>query len=649
MRRFGIERQAQLLAIIPIIVIAALLESYFIYARFDDLDHALLERSKLLARQLASSSEYAVFSGDPVLLKQYVDSAMIFQDVKAIQILDASFSPLFKAGQLNEVISFPQGSQETHLDQNRNLLRLYEPILATQIKLDNVEDISADTHQSLTKNLGMVVIEFSKERLNRQKTEIITINILITLVILSITLMMALRVARKITRPILGMRKAIIEIGEGALDTRISPKPKILELHDLAEGINKMAQQLQVDRSTLQDMIYQATIELRAKKEEAEKSSFSKTRFLAAASHDLRQPMHALGLFIAELQSLVDTLAQRKIVLKIEESVEAMSGLLNSLLDISKLDAGVIVPQWQDFNIEHLLQRCAQNYQSLAASKSIQLRIRPCSIWVHSDPMLLERIIVNLISNALRYTPTGGIVLLACRKRGDHLRIEVRDNGIGIPHNEQKNIFQEFVQLANKERDRSMGLGLGLAIVERLSKLLQHPVSLSSDLGKGSVFSIDVPIVKSVPDWTPSKVNAVQDKIENIPQKQSEFETAKLLVVDDDPLVRASTHGILSSWGYRVYLAASWKEVRDKFGQYVFDLVICDYRLPDGTGLDVINFINLKQEKQLPCILVSGDTSPEILQRVTESGFNLLSKPVRPAKLRSLIQFLLAESKSSTH
>lgn len=645
MKHFGIERQAQLIALLPILVIAALLESYFIYARFDDLDRALLERSQLLARQLASSSEYAVFSGDSALLKQHVDSALSFPDVNAISVLDAAFNPLFKAGQGGQNL-LPHHPVTPLLDQDNNLLRLYEPITATQIKLDDV-DIEGNSTRAPVKPLGMVVIDFSKARLNKQKMEIIVFNLLITLVVLSVTLIISLRVARKITQPILGMRHAIIDIGAGALHTRISPKPMVRELYELADGINKMALQLQLDRSTLQERISHATLELRTKKEDAENASFSKTRFLAAASHDLRQPMHALGLFIGELQATVNNENQRKIVMKVEESVDAMSGLLNSLLDISKLDAGLITPQLVEFNINVTLDRIAHDFSAIAASKSIKLRVLPCSRTIFSDPVLLERILVNLLSNALRYTPLGGHVLLGCRKRGDCLRIEVRDNGIGIPLDEQQNIFLEFVQLANKERDRSLGLGLGLAIVERLSRLLQHTISVRSNVAMGAMFTIEIPLASSSSKFPEINQGSAEAHPIASVGLDKEFHP-KILVVDDDPLVRSSTQGILSSWGYQVYLAATLNEVRSKYRLQSFDLVICDFRLPDGTGLEVVNFIAAHQKKFTPCILISGDTSPDILKKVTESGFNLLSKPVRPAKLRSLIQFLLTESQHTT-
>jgi CheY-like chemotaxis protein/anti-sigma regulatory factor (Ser/Thr protein kinase) len=256
---------------------------------------------------------------------------------------------------------------------------------------------------------------------------------------------------------------------------------------------------------------------------------------------------------------------------------------------------------------------------------------------VLSDPLLLERILLNLLSNAIRYTPQNGTVLLACRRRGDDLRIEVRDNGIGIPAEEQQNVFREFVQLANSARDRSKGLGLGLAIVDRLAKLLHHSLSLRSGPNRGSTFAVIVPRVFGVADLLaepgPAHVAAANthDRLDNL----------QVLVVDDDMLVRTSTAGILESWGCNVSVAEDLQEVSDKYSEAHFDLVICDYRLPDGDGLELADAIKEHCEIQPAFILISGDTAPEILQAVSERGLYLLHKPVRPAKLRSLMLFLL--------
>lgn len=395
---------------------------------------------------------------------------------------------------------------------------------------------------------------------------------------------------------------------------------------------------LQQLNEQLEARIEEATRESRLKKDEAENANFAKTRFLAAASHDLRQPMHALGLFVGELQAKLTTPEQRQLVGKVEESVDALSNLLDALLDISKLDAGVVTPDVRIFSVASLLERIANDYVPLAEHKGVTLRVIPNNTIIYSDPILLERMLVNLISNAIRYTPSGGRVMLACRNRGEQLRVEVRDNGEGIPANEQQNIFKEFVQLSNKERDRGKGLGLGLAIVNRLAKLLHHDIALRSAPGRGSVFSLAVPKV----------LKPVQEPMQNLASEEitqqrtpDEFDNLDVLVVDDNQLVLKSTQGILESWGCRVAIAASLQEVAKIRREADFDLVICDYRLPDSDGIEVYDWIQAHFKSQPMFILISGDTAPEVLQLVDERGIQLLHKPVRPAKLRSLIRYLL--------
>jgi CheY-like chemotaxis protein/two-component sensor histidine kinase len=353
--------------------------------------------------------------------------------------------------------------------------------------------------------------------------------------------------------------------------------------------------------------------------------------------------MHALGLFVGELQSRLDTPEQLKIVSKVEESVEALSSLLDSLLDISKLDAGIVIPQVQRVDIDAMMKRLVQDFIPIAQRKNITLRVHCKETVLLSDPLLLERILLNLLGNAIRYTPQNGAVLLACRRRGDNVCIEVRDNGIGIPLDEQKNVFREFVQLANSARDRSKGLGLGLAIVDRLCKLLHHPLSLRSAPECGSTFAITVPRVMGVeelladPGQAPAVETAKHDRLENL----------SVLVVDDDMLVRSSTAGILESWGCNVSVAEGVQDFNNKYSETNFDLVICDYRLPDGDGLTLANFIKGHSVIQPAFILISGDTAPEILLAASECGHHLLHKPVRPAKLRSLMLFLLKKREGS--
>jgi signal transduction histidine kinase/ActR/RegA family two-component response regulator len=644
MKKYGIKRQTLAVAVIPMLILALLLESYFTFTRFADLDRALFERAKLIVRQLASSSEYPVFSGNQSLLQQQVDTAFAQQDVNSIFVLDAESKYLVGAGGTRA--TYERKILENHLSkvddiitirEDRNVIWFHQPIVATQIKLDELGSSSAGN--TPTVELGSVIVEISKDRLNREKLEMLGLNLVMLLFVLLVTGLIAMRVSRRITQPVLKMSNAIHRIGEGHLDTHISGN-QVWELDALASGINDMARLLLQDRNTLQQRIDEATQELRLKKEEAEKANFDKSRFLAAASHDLRQPMHALGLFVGELHSRLDTNEQRKIASKVEESVEALSSLLDSLLDISKLDAGIVIPQIQGVDIEALIKRLVQDFVSVALRKNITLHVRCINAMVLSDPVLLERILLNLLGNAIRYTPQNGAVLIACRKSGDDLRIEVRDNGIGIPLDEQKNIFREFVQLANSARDRSKGLGLGLAIVDRLSRLLHHKLSLRSAPNRGSIFSVTVTRMFGVEDLLAEPGNA---SVLAMP-RHDRLENLRVLVVDDDMLVRTSTAGILESWGCHVSVGEGLEEVWKEYSESHFDLVICDYRLPDGNGLQLADRIKQHCDTPPAFILISGDTSPEILQAVNARGHHLLHKPVRPAKLRSLMLFMLKKN-----
>jgi len=631
MRKQGIENQALMVALIPVLIFSVLLEGYFIYTRIGEMERALFDRAKLIVRQLASSSEYAVFSGNLSLLQQQVDVALSQPDVTAVIVLDAAGNYLAGSGNSNDYNAIIKRSDGI---DNQRLLSVQHPIIATQIQLDD----SLGIEKSMSKPLGAVTLVMSKGRLKYEKSQMLMLNILLTILVMGLAVFVALRLSRRITRPIMGIRTAVKQIGAGHLDTRIG-ETHVQELEELAQGINEMAHQLDLQRNTLQQRIDEATQEMREKKEEAEKANFDKTRFLAAASHDLRQPMHAMGLFMGELSNRIDTPEQRKIVEKVEESVEAMSGLLDSLLDISKLDAGVIVPQEQEFAIDVLLHRLAQDFSSIALKRSITFKVHSIEATVVSDPILLERILSNLIANAIRYVAQNGIVLVACRKSGGYVRIEVRDNGPGIPAEEQQNIFKEFVQLTNKARDRSKGLGLGLAIVDRLSKLLGHSVTLRSAPQRGSTFTIEVPRVPTVHELLAEGATVRSASV----ALSNEYAWLKVLVVDDDELVRNSTSGLLASWGCQTQVAGSLAEVRLIPADCRFDLIVCDYRLPDGDGLELAGHIDAHCADKPAFILISGDTSPEVLQRVASRGYHLLHKPVRPAKLRSMLSFVLKQ------
>lgn len=258
-----------------------------------------------------------------------------------------------------------------------------------------------------------------------------------------------------------------------------------------------------------------------------------------------------------------------------------------------------------------------------------RLRLRPTSLWVESDPLLLERILHNLISNALRYTP-GGTILVACRKRGRKVRIEVRDNGPGIAPEAQEAIFQEFVQLDNPERNRAKGLGLGLAIVRRLTDLLEHPLQLKSSPGRGSLFAIELP--SAAP-------GILTDHHQPAPAQA--LARLRVVLVDDDELALASTTGLLESWGCQVNAADTGAALLATLrpGDEAPDIIVCDYQIAGtGDGLQLIEQLRGHFARQIPAVILSGDTSPATATAIQQADIPLLHKPVRPAKLRALLQ-----------
>jgi signal transduction histidine kinase/CheY-like chemotaxis protein len=388
------------------------------------------------------------------------------------------------------------------------------------------------------------------------------------------------------------------------------------ELGALAADVNRMSAEL--------GRLYQ----------QLEEANLAKSRFLAAASHDLRQPLHALNLFIAQLRTEKDQVEKGRVIARIDAAVASMNELFNALLDISRLDAGVLVPSISEFPVDQLLKRVEMTFTAAAREKDLRLRVVSNSAWIRSDFILLERILLNLVSNAVRYTQVGGIVV-GCRRRAGILQIEVWDSGIGIPEDQQRNIFGEFHRLPAAKQDRGGGLGLGLAIVERLCRLLDCPIELSSKLGRGSRFVVSVPLTTPVMLAEHSSQAAVDQALGKL-----------VVVIDDDALVLDGMRGLLKNWGCSVVTASSEEAALAALseGETPPDIIISDYRLSDGkTGFAVIERIRRAFGTPIPAFLISGDTAPERLREASASGYYLLHKPVLPITLRSVVSQLLRD------
>jgi len=487
--------------------------------------------------------------------------------------------------------------------------------------------------------LGSVEVGVSLQHLPGFKRDTLVHAVVLMCVALIITGGLAWRLSSRLSGQLRHIGDVVGRLACDDLAVRAHLPPEG-EVGNLATGINNMAEALQRHRYELEKRIREATADLAAKKDMAERANFAKSRFFAAASHDLRQPLHALSLFVAALKTRNPSPETHSLIENIEASTSAMESLFNALLDISRLDAGTIEAHPVHFSLRKLLDQLDKQFSALAAEKNLRLRFRPCDVTLYSDPLLVERILANLIANAIRYTDDGGI-LVACRRRGRMIRLSVFDTGRGIPADQLDSVFQEFVQLHNAARDRNKGLGLGLAIVSRLGRLLGHRIHVNSRPQHGSEFSMEVPCGDALQIQSPIPVSAPGP----IP------DDALVVLVDDESAILRGMAELFDNWHIDLITAHSAEEALqwlDTIGR-VPDVIVSDYRLPDDTdGIEVITRIREKYAHDIPAILVTGDTAPDTILRISRAGFPLLHKPLRPAKLRALLTYLIQQARTPT-
>lgn len=358
--------------------------------------------------------------------------------------------------------------------------------------------------------------------------------------------------------------------------------------------------------------------------EEAERANDSKTRFLAAASHDLRQPLQALTLYLGVLRARLNG-REEQVMEAVGQCVESLAGLLNDMLDVARLDAGVITPKPAEVPVSRLLERVVAAWKIQAEAKGLRLEVVECSTMVRTDPALMDRVLSNLVANAVRYTERGRI-LIGCRNAGPgKMRIEVWDTGMGIPSDKLGEIFEEFRQLGNPERRRDRGTGLGLAIVRRIADLQNHLLTVRSEVGKGSVFGITLPS---------AQVCSVEDE----PLQGGDKEHRRILVVDDEVHVRSALELVLGEMGHHVEGAESVEQALISSRRHRPELVIADFRLAGGTtGIDVIKAVRASCGGPVPAVVLTGDTDPATIRSIVGEGLHLLHKPLQLEALRTFL------------
>ena len=753
---WGIKERAIFLALAPAIVIAIALTAYFVILRYGDVEDALQNRGLSLVRQLAPAAQYGAFAGNRSELQRLLQNTSREPDVTGITIYDANGKRLAQAGSPQAALTEP--GRAAPPDRGIEVFRAV--IEAPNLILDDPFQAVGQASKRGDSSLGTVVLELSRADLDARKHEILWVTLLSTLAVVAVAVLLASRLGRDITEPVLAVAEAVARVRAGHYDARISSHPS-RTLESLENDFNEMARVLEdnhrrsasalaqseaelarqlsfaqtlldaqaeagiglmiidhgqivfanraisaifghtleelyslpsflaivhpedrrrvmqnhlrrlrgeifgnhydvmflrrdghsghadltvatlpagdhlqvlcmivdiTERKLAEVRLAEAHRELLQKKEEAEKASEGKSRFLAAASHDLRQPLHALTLFANELASTPSAPRERRLANQIVTAAGAMGELLDAMLDVSRLDVAVLQVHRQPVALGPLLETIAESHRRSALAKGLRLRCRPTALWVDSDPLLLKRMVGNLIANAVRYSYRGGVIIGA-RSRGEQIRIEVWDSGVGIEDSHLPYLFQEFYQVGNPERDAGKGLGLGLSIVARLAQMLGHSIDVRSRPGRGSVFVISLPRVAAA---TPALA-------EHAPAASAT--RARLLVCGEDGVDRQALLTMLEAWGYPCDHAATSAEITTAVSRRP-DVVIC-------LGECIAPFAQRMEDVQHPpLIIVVGVSDDGIPPGLTVDG--RLSRPIRPARLRALLHHLLIEESDAT-
>ena len=501
------------------------------------------------------------------------------------------------------------------------------------IDISDLDEIS-NTENSLMLQANRVSSEL-EEIINASKAQItyveriaISYIIITSLIALLFVVSMVLVIVRmNISKPLQLLTDSI---------NRYSPLHKVEEIEDEQNILSREDELGRMGRSfnRLKKDLWEQGEGLQTAKLDAERANKAKSVFLASASHDLRQPLNAMQMYIAALQSKV----KDKEILRIIEDINSVSistaRLLNALLDVSELEVGAIKPRKEVFSVNNILISIFQSFLPLAKDKELDFRVVPSSLYVESDPALLERILGNFMSNAIRYTDKGS-VLIGCRKRGDKVSIEVWDTGCGISDDQMSLIYEDFYQVENKERDRGKGLGLGLALAKRLADSLKHTIDSKSRLGSGSYFSVNVDLAE----------NKAEINNDEILMNIMNLSGINILLVEDDIDVLKATKQLLESWGCKVKTARNKDEVMNLIDEDPYtnpDIILADNRLPgDASGIDITYLIQEKLQTSIPCVIMTGDVERSHVQGIIDQGFPVLLKQIQPAKFRAMLSHLI--------
>jgi signal transduction histidine kinase/CheY-like chemotaxis protein len=629
----GLHGRILAIALLPMLLASIILAAYFSHRSLKTIEAGLHLQGRNLSHHLAAAASLDLYSGQPLYLKRLIDHERAIHGADCIGIADMSGKWWLVNGQATLLQASQPGMNETEWWVGE---RLYfrHPIEISR-SLYDVQPTKANGADDMVV-IGHVTVVLPGSRIDSSRAEIIVATVILLSLLVLAAGMLAWRMSTHLSGPMGEIVEAVRAIAAGDLHTRVRQRSKG-EIGELERGVNAMAMTLETNTRDLEKRIKVATASLLEQKRVADATTQTKSRFLAAASHDLRQPLHTLMLLVGALRERIAGSDPEALQLAnhIETSTQSMAALLNTLLDLSRLDAGIVVASPTCCRVDELLQSLEQQFTPLAAEKGLRLRVRKSRMTIFSDPVLLERILANLVANAIRYTEHGGVLVGMRRVQQDWVRFEVWDSGIGIPMEYQSRIFEEYFRLDKPGRSEGKGLGLGLSIVLRLARLLGSDVGVRSTPGAGSCFS-----VRATRCELPA--GHVQAAQESEPPPSSRPIVA---LIDDDTSVLEALLALFEHWQIEAATGSDAPSVIQDLLQLGRkpDAIISDYRLTEArTGIDAIADLRAAFGADLPAILITGETAASSLEAIRAAGLTVLHKPLKPARLRALLSHLLS-------
>lgn len=622
----SIRNRILLAALVPLVLAVASMGVFLLTRHTQDIERHHIERSISLARQAAILAELPLATGSRQTAQQVATFIERSAEAAGLALLDREGGVVDSRGNLGvTALRMLEGRPfSVQVERDPALTSVVHPV----VLFSSPSNESGASTTTAGQRVGYVALSFSRADERGRIARLWWVGAVISALTVLLSLMLVRMATRAVAAPLANISSSMSRVAGNDFSVRLDERGRG-ELRQLAADFNRMMGAINRARAGLRDEVARATEALALRTREAETANSAKTRFLAAASHDLRQPAHALSLYVAALKQGLRHQPDdvRNMLLPAVEGMQAASGsldaLLNAVLDISRFDAGVVSPERHDVAIRALIDDVLGTLRSTASEKGLKLRGRAPEVTLSTDPNLLRRILHNLVSNAIRFSRSGSI-LIAARPRRGHLLLQVWDQGVGIAQNNLSQVFEEFFQVRRGDTGQG-GMGLGLAIVARSVALLDGEIEARSVPGRGSCFSIRLPgtcvMRQAISDTQPRRVVGGRRVV---------------LVLDDDPLIRDSMQALLRAWGYEPRLHSTLaallpvaRQERDRVGA-----VIVDYRLNDGfTGIGAARELRQVVGTDVPVMLITGDTSPERLQALEASGFPVMHKPLDPELL----------------